>query len=391
MPVAVKKHWEPRSTNGYTGHGAPMQPLAAHHPQFLPVSTAASGCGVPPFTFGGEFNPADYNQPPNDVALSQKELPYLPSMKSVVAQERPSKRRKKNYQHDAPPDLTTETVLCHPHHYPPCIGNVPPAPISQPLTDKEGHFVVTDGCYVTPRCISSTLFSSAALVVTVFSIPDQVVQVLGQGTFGKVLQVYDRNSDEYVAIKIIRALPKYTEASMIEIKVLQLLEKNDRTGLHHCIKLERAFTYHGHTCMVFPLLSKSVYDYMKWNSFEPITPRQAAEITFQLIDAVEYLHSIGIIHTDLKPENVMIVDSASRNVSTSRRSRRIELYSTEIVLIDFGSAVREHDFHGLVVSTRHYRAPEIILGAGWSYPWDPLFQTHDKYVAALFCSIDSYV
>ena len=38
------------------------------------------------------------------------------------------------------------------------------------------------------------------------------------------------------------------------------------------------------------------------------------------------------------------------------------LDSTEIRLIDFGSATFEEEYHSSVVSTRHYRAPEIILG-----------------------------
>lgn len=69
------------------------------------------------------------------------------------------------------------------------------------------------------------------------------------------------------------------------------------------------------------------------------------------------------------------------------------LTNTDIRLIDFGSATFEQDYHSSVVSTRHYRAPEIILGMGWSYPcdiWsigcilvefltgDALFQTHDN-------------
>jgi dual-specificity kinase len=62
-------------------------------------------------------------------------------------------------------------------------------------------------------------------------------------------------------------------------------------------------------------------------------------------------------------------------------------------LIDFGSATFDDEYHSSVVSTRHYRAPEIILNLGWSFPcdiWsigciivefftgDALFQTHDN-------------
>nr|POE94068.1 serine/threonine-protein kinase afc2 [Quercus suber] len=39
-------------------------------------------------------------------------------------------------------------------------------------------------------------------------------------------------------------------------------------------------------------------------------------------------------------------------------------------VIDFGSTAYEHQDHNYIVSTRHYRAPEVILGLGWSYPCD---------------------
>lgn len=74
------------------------------------------------------------------------------------------------------------------------------------------------------------------------------------------------------------------------------------------------------------------------------------------------------------------------------RQRRV-LLDSEIRLIDFGSATFDDEYHSSVVSTRHYRAPEIILQLGWSFPcdiWsigciivefftgDALFQTHDN-------------
>lgn len=64
-----------------------------------------------------------------------------------------------------------------------------------------------------------------------------------------------------------------------------------------------------------------------------------------------------------------------------------------IQVIDFGSAIFDDEYHSLIVSTRHYRAPEIVLGTGWSFPCDmwsigcilveliigePLFKTHDN-------------
>lgn len=117
------------------------------------------------------------------------------------------------------------------------------------------------------------------------------------------------------------------------------------------------------------------------------------------------LHDLNLIHTDLKPENILLVGNSyqtftyNRNIPSSSttvqrvaRQRRV-LLDTEIRLIDFGSATFDDEYHSTVVSTRHYRAPEIILNLGWSYPcdiWsigcilvefftgDALFQTHDN-------------
>ncbi|KAK3104339.1 serine threonine protein kinase CMGC group, partial [Teratosphaeriaceae sp. CCFEE 6253] len=104
------------------------------------------------------------------------------------------------------------------------------------------------------------------------------------------------------------------------------------------------------------------------------------------------------------PENILLLSHAyqtftyNRNIPSSStlnarsaKFRRV-LLSPQINLIDFGSATFDDEYHSSVVSTRHYRAPEIILGIGWSHPidiwslgcilvecWtgDALFQTHD--------------
>jgi len=117
------------------------------------------------------------------------------------------------------------------------------------------------------------------------------------------------------------------------------------------------------------------------------------------------LHDLNLVHTDLKPENILLVNSTyqtftyNRNIPSSSKTtarsakfRRV-LLSPEIRLIDFGSATFDDEYHSSVVSTRHYRAPEIILNVGWSFPcdiWsigcilvefftgDALFQTHDN-------------
>ena len=66
------------------------------------------------------------------------------------------------------------------------------------------------------------LFFSFFVVIT-----DRTVRLLGQGTFGKVVEAVDTREGVKVAIKIIRAIPKYRDASKIEVRVLQKLKERD--------------------------------------------------------------------------------------------------------------------------------------------------------------------
>jgi dual-specificity kinase len=53
------------------------------------------------------------------------------------------------------------------------------------------------------------------------------MRLLGQGTFGKVVQCYDREQYRFCAVKIIKAVQKYRDASKIELRVLSTLSRND--------------------------------------------------------------------------------------------------------------------------------------------------------------------
>jgi len=68
------------------------------------------------------------------------------------------------------------------------------------------------------------------------------------GTFGRVLECWDRQAREYVAIKIVRSIRKYREAAMIEIDVLQHLAKNEEGG-SHCVQIRNWFDYRNHICI----------------------------------------------------------------------------------------------------------------------------------------------
>ncbi|KAI0480183.1 kinase-like domain-containing protein [Xylariaceae sp. FL0804] len=253
------------------------------------------------------------------------------------------------------------------------------------VDDDDGHYIVVPDAELTSQY--------------------QMIKLLGQGTFGKVVQARDRKRNKLVAIKIIRAVQKYRDASRIELRVLQTLKANDAENRNRCIHLRDCFDYRGHICIVMDLLGSSVFDFLKSNSFVPFPNSQIQSFARQLFTSVAFLHDLNLIHTDLKPENILLCESAYQTFTYNRRipsssvgnarqaSQRKVLLDTEIRLIDFGSATFQDEYHSSVVSTRHYRAPEIILGLGWSFPcdiWsigcilvefftgDALFQTHDN-------------
>ena len=95
----------------------------------------------------------------------------------------------------------------------------------------------------------------------------------------------------------------------------------------------------------------------------------ARDFVRQLLESVAFMHDLRLIHTDVKPENILlrtaeydkVPEYKQASASASPSFQRVPR-SSAIRLIDFGSATFEDQYHTAVVSTRHYRAPEVILG-----------------------------
>ena len=75
------------------------------------------------------------------------------------------------------------------------------------------------------------------------------------------------------------------------------------------------------------------------------------------------MHDNRLTHTDLKPENILFVNSSFHVEETKRRKTVRVVDDAAVRLIDLGSATFDHEHHSTIVSTRHYRAPEVILGS----------------------------
>jgi len=254
---------------------------------------------------------------------------------------------------------------------------LPPPPTTTSAViedDSEGHLVYSAGDVLQNRF--------------------KIVSTLGEGTFGKVVKVKDIFKNEVVALKIIKNVKKYREAAKLEINVLEKLAKYDPKCKFRCVQMLDWFDYHGHVCIAFEMLGASVFDFLKDNNYEPYPIDQVRQMAYELILAVKFLHDNRLTHTDLKPENILFFDSSHEIAYDPKKKQDFRFVrNAEIRLIDFGSATFDHEHHSTIVSTRHYRAPEVILELGWSQPCDvwsigciifelalghTLFQTHDN-------------
>lgn len=140
-----------------------------------------------------------------------------------------------------------------------------------------------------------------------------VVQKLGWGHFSTVWLSRDNETGKHVALKVVRSASHYTETALDEIKLLKkIVDANlDHPGRAHVVSLLDSFEHRGpngvHICMVFEVLGENLLGLIKRWNHRGIPMPLVKQITKQVLLGLDYLHrECGIIHTDLKPENVLI-------------------------------------------------------------------------------------
>jgi serine/threonine-protein kinase SRPK3 len=140
-----------------------------------------------------------------------------------------------------------------------------------------------------------------------------VVRKLGWGHFSTVWLSRDTETGKHVALKVVRSAAHYTETAIDEIKLLnKIVQANpNHPGRKHVVSLLDSFEHKGphgtHVCMVFEVLGENLLGLIKKWNHRGIPTQLVKQITKQVLLGLDYLHrECGIIHTDLKPENVLI-------------------------------------------------------------------------------------
>ncbi|KCV73170.1 CMGC/DYRK/PRP4 protein kinase [Fonticula alba] len=195
----------------------------------------------------------------------------------------------------------------------------------------------------------------------------RAVAQLGTGVFSSVVRCVDTQSPApggdssaasggvEVAIKFLRSNATMHKSGMRELEVLKRLNAADPHDRSHVVRLLDSFEHRNHLCLVFESMKMNLREVIKQFGLNTgLNIRAVRVFAHQLFQSLALLNTCGIIHADIKPDNILV----------NRGNNRLKL-------CDFGSAeYREENTPTPYLASRYYRAPEAILGLKYGPPID---------------------
>lgn len=167
----------------------------------------------------------------------------------------------------------------------------------------------------------------------------KVAKVLGDGTYGSVLRAQNKSTGEWVAIKKMKQ-KYYSWEECMKLREINSLRKLIHPNI---VKLKEVIRENDELHLVFEFMEANLYEFMKAR-MRPLPESKIRNIMFQTMQAVHHVHKHGYFHRDMKPENLLVSGDT-------------------VKLADFGLAreIRARPPFTDYVSTRWYRAPEVLL------------------------------
>ncbi|XP_053572528.1 SRSF protein kinase 2 isoform X2 [Bombina bombina] len=140
-----------------------------------------------------------------------------------------------------------------------------------------------------------------------------VIRKLGWGHFSTVWLCWDMQGKRFVAMKVVKSAQHYTETALDEIKLLRCVRESDPgdSNKDMVVQLIDDFKISGmngiHVCMVFEVLGHHLLKWIIKSNYQGLPIRCVKSIIQQVLQGLDYLHSkCKIIHTDIKPENILM-------------------------------------------------------------------------------------
>jgi cyclin-dependent kinase 1 len=172
---------------------------------------------------------------------------------------------------------------------------------------------------------------------------------LGEGTYGVVYKAIDRQTDEIVALKRIRLEVEdegIPSTALREISLLKELTHRNIVDLKDCVQED------GRLYLVFEYLDKDLKKYMESCS-DHLSPALVKSYLFQLCRGLAFCHARGVMHRDLKPQNLLVTRDGILKIADFGLARA------------FCPPIRPLTHE---VVTLWYRPPEILMGSSTYAP-----------------------
>ena len=203
----------------------------------------------------------------------------------------------------------------------------------------------------------------------------RVRDVLGAAAFSVAVRAEDARARREVCLKIVKNDKDFFDQSLDEVKLLKMMNDADARDEKNIVRMLDFFYHREHLFIVTELLGLNLYEHQKLCLRRRADARRGAAlrddggggsdtgpspyfsvkalrvVAKQVLVALEFMHARGVIHCDVKPENIVL-----RRGDANARRRRVKV-------IDLGSSCFTTDHLSTYVQSRSYRAPEVVLGA----------------------------
>jgi serine/threonine protein kinase len=198
--------------------------------------------------------------------------------------------------------------------------------------------------FLAPQLTISTTTTNDNSKSTSNTLPKyQVLEKIGEGTYGVVYKAKDRQTGRYMALKKIRLEGEDEGIPPTSIREISLLKELDHPNI---VKLEDVVHSKNRLFLVFEFIDYDLKKYIDTVGGD-IDPLLIKSYLYQLLLSIYYCHSRRILHRDLKPQNLLIDRKGILKLADFGLARA------------FGIPLRSYTHE---VVTLWYRPPEILLG-----------------------------